>query len=128
MNTTNQHDVEVGTKLRDLRLRYTIKQSDLAIRLAVQRSTVTRYEQGTRGMTVDMLLQIADIFGVPACRLLPDRHQDQPASPVVRSAVQTQPSLEDDAIESIIRVLREHPGLLVDVMTFIEQRMAVQTT
>jgi transcriptional regulator with XRE-family HTH domain len=128
MSTTNQHDVEVGAKLRDLRLRYTIKQSDLAARLAVQRSTVTRYEQGARSMTVDMLLQIADIFGVPACRLLPNRHQEQPASPIVGSAVQTQPSLEDDAIESIIRVLREHPELLVDVMTFIEQRMAVQTT
>ena len=128
MSTINQHDVEVGAKLRDLRLRYTIKQSDLAARLAVQRSTVTRYEQGARGMTVDMLLQIADIFGVPACRLLPNRHQEQPASPVVGSAVQAQPSLEDDAIESIIRVLREHPELLVDVMTFIEQRMAVQTT
>jgi transcriptional regulator with XRE-family HTH domain len=62
----NQHDVEVGAKLRDLRLRYTIKQSDLAGRLAVQRSTITRYEQGLRGMTVDTLLQIADIFGVPA--------------------------------------------------------------
>src|SRR5262245_6305701 len=127
MNTTNQHDVEVGAKLRDLRLRYTIKQSDLAARLAVQRSTVTRYEQGARGMTVDMLLQIADIFGVPACRLLPDRHQEQPIPPVVGSAVSAQRSLEDDALESIIRVLREHPDLIVDVMRLIEQRMSGQT-
>lgn len=126
--TTNQHDVEVGAKLRDLRLSYTIKQSDLAARLGVQRSTVTRYEQGARGMTVDMLLQIADIFGVPACRLLPDRHQEQLASPVAGSADRAQPSLEDGAIESIIRVLRERPELLVDVMIFIEQRMAVQTS
>ena len=128
MMTTSPHDVEVGAKLRDLRLRYTIKQSDLAERLAVQRSTVTRYEQGARGMTVDMLLQIADIFGVPACRLLPDRHQEQPPSSLAGSAVPAQRSLEDDAIESITRVLREHPDLIVDVMSFIEQRMPIQTT
>jgi transcriptional regulator with XRE-family HTH domain len=119
----NQHDVEVGAKLRDLRLRYTIKQSDLAGRLAVQRSTITRYEQGLRGMTVDTLLQIADIFGVPASQLLPDRHQEPPAA---LPAISLSRSLEDDAIESIVRILREHPELIVDVMTLIEQQMPIQ--
>ena len=125
MSIISEHDREVGAKLRDLRLRYTIKQSDLAARLAVQRSTVTRYEQGVRGMTVDMLLQIADIFGVPASRLLPDRHQEPPRLEPTPSA---QRSLEDDAIESIAGVLREHPDLIVDVMRLLEQRMPTQTT
>jgi len=121
----NQHDVEVGAKLRDLRLRYTVKQSDLAMRLGVQRSTITRYEQGLRSLTVDTLLQIADIFGVPACRLLPDRHQEQPA---VAPSVPVPHSLEDDAIESVVRVLRAHPELIVDVMTLIEQRLSIETS
>jgi transcriptional regulator with XRE-family HTH domain len=118
----NQHDFEVGAKLRDLRLRYTIKQSDLAARLTVQRSTITRYEQGLRGMTVDTLLQIADIFGVPASQLLPDRHQQPTAALPVVSPLR---SLEDDAIESIVRILREHPELIVDVMSLIEQQLPV---
>ena len=71
------YDTEVGANLRALRLSYAIKQADLAARLGVQRAAVTRWEQGTRGLTVDMLLRIADTFGVPASRLLPEGHQEK---------------------------------------------------
>ena len=75
------YDAEVGARLRSLRLSYTVKQTDLAARLGVQRAAVTRWEQGTRGLTVDMLLKIADTFGIPASRLLPERHQDTGSAP-----------------------------------------------
>jgi transcriptional regulator with XRE-family HTH domain len=42
------YDAEVGARLRSLRLSYTVKQTDLAARLGVQRAAVTRWEQGTR--------------------------------------------------------------------------------
>ena len=107
------YDAQVGANLRALRLSYTVKQTELATRLGVQRAAVTRWEQGTRGLTVDMLLRIADTFGIPASRLLPERHQDH-ALPADRS-------LEESAIASIAQILRERSDLIVSVMQLIER-------
>jgi transcriptional regulator with XRE-family HTH domain len=120
---SNDYDVEVGAKVRALRLTYTIKQTDLAARLGVQRAAVTRWEQGTRGLTVDMLLRIADTFGIPASRLLPDRHHEV-ATPPARSdqTAVALPSLEESAITSITHLLRERPELIIAVMQLLEQQ------
>ena len=122
-NVIPDYDAEVGANLRALRLSYIVKQTDLAVRLGVQRAAVTRWEQGTRGLTVDMLLQIADTFGVPASRLLPERHREPRAAsePAEQSANMSQ-SLEESAIGSIAQVLRERPELIVAVMEFLEQQ------
>src|SRR5215207_3769087 len=120
---TNDYDAEVGAKVRALRLSYTIKQTDLAARLGVQRAAVTRWEQGTRGLTVDMLLRIADTFGIPASRLLPERHHDAATLPAPLGQVAAAPpSLEESAITSITHLLRERPGLIITVMQFLEQQ------
>ena len=117
------YDVEVGAKVRALRLSYTIKQTDLAARLGVQRAAVTRWEQGTRGLTVDMLLRIADTFGIPASRLLPDRHHEAATQPALfDQAAVALPSLEESAITSISHLLRERPELIIAVMQLLEQR------
>ena len=117
------YDAEVGANLRSLRLSYTVKQTDLAARLGVQRAAVTRWEQGTRGLTVDMLLKIADTFGVPASRLLPTRHQDAGATPAsIEYPVSAPQSLEESAIASITHVLHDRPELIIAVMQFLEQQ------
>jgi len=117
------YDAEVGARLRSLRLSYTVKQTDLAARLGVQRAAVTRWEQGTRGLTVDMLLRIAETFGIPASRLLPERHQDAGSAPTAsEQRVSAPQSLEESAIVSITHVLRERPELIVAVMQFLEQQ------
>jgi transcriptional regulator with XRE-family HTH domain len=117
------YDAEVGAKVRALRLSYTIKQTDLAARLGVQRAAVTRWEQGTRGLTVDMLLRIADTFGIPASRLLPDRHHDPVPLPAqFEQAAVAPPSLEESAITSITHLLRQQPELIIAVMQLLEQQ------
>ena len=117
------YDAEVGARLRSLRLSYTVKQTDLAARLGVQRAAVTRWEQGTRGLTVDMLLRIADTFGIPASRLLPERHQDTGGAPIsLVQPISAPQSLEESAIVSITHVLRERPELIIAVMQFLEQQ------
>jgi transcriptional regulator with XRE-family HTH domain len=117
------YDAEVGAKVRALRLSYTIKQTDLAARLGVQRAAVTRWEQGTRGLTVDMLLRIADTFGIPASRLLPDRHHDSATQPALsEQAAVAPPSLEESAITSITHLLRQQPELIIAVMQLLEQQ------
>src|SRR5690349_24240915 len=123
MSAISDYDAEVGARLRSLRLSYTVKQTDLATRLGVQRSAVTRWEQGTRGLTVDMLLRIADTFGIPASRLLPEHHQDVGATLGLSDQRVFAPlSLEESAIASITRVLRERPELIIAVMQFLEQQ------
>jgi transcriptional regulator with XRE-family HTH domain len=117
------YDAEVGAKVRALRLSYTVKQTDLAARLGVQRAAVTRWEQGTRGLTVDMLLRIADTFGIPASRLLPDPHHEAATlSAPLDQVAAASPSLEESAISSIAQVLRERPELIIAVMQFLEQQ------
>jgi transcriptional regulator with XRE-family HTH domain len=116
------YDAEVGAKLRALRLSYMIKQTDLAARLGVQRAAVTRWEQGTRGLTVDMLLRIADTFGIPASRLLPDRHHEAATQPAVDQTAMAPPSLEESAITSITQLLRERPELIIAVIQLLEQQ------
>ena len=84
---------------------------------------MTRWEQGTRGLTVDMLLRIADTFGIPASRLLPERHQDTSHAPAsLEQRVSAPPSLEESAIVSIAHVLRERPELIIAVMQVLEQQ------
>jgi transcriptional regulator with XRE-family HTH domain len=117
------YDAQIGANLRALRLSYTVKQTDLAGRLGVQRAAVTRWEQGTRGLTVDMLLRIADTFGIPASRLLPERHREPGAAPIsAEQRAKVPPSLEESAIASIAQVLRERPELIIAVMQFLEQQ------
>ena len=123
VSTLPDYDAEVGTNLRALRLSYTVKQTDLAARLGVQRAAVTRWEQGTRGLTVAMLLRIADTFGIPASRLLPDRHREPGAGAAPEAQqVEAPRSLEESAIASIAQVLRERPELIVGVIQFLEQQ------
>jgi transcriptional regulator with XRE-family HTH domain len=124
MSTTPpDYDAQIGANLRTLRLSYTVKQTDLAARLGVQRAAVTRWEQGTRGLTVGMLLRIADTFGIPASRLLPEHHRELGAAAASTEQHTTAPqSLEESAIASIAQVLRERPELIVAVMQFLEQQ------
>lgn len=113
--TTEPHpyDGEVGAQLRAVRLRAVVKQAELAAVLGVQRAAVTRWEQGTRGLSVAMLLTIADRFGVPAQELLPARYHAAPPAPPAPSTP------EDGAIASIVRVLRERPELIVGALDYL---------
>src|SRR5256885_1911466 len=72
------HDAFVGRALREARLNRHIKQSELAQALNVTRSTITRWESGTRPMAVSTLLTIAELLEVPASMLLPEQHQLSP--------------------------------------------------
>ena len=112
------HDQEVGAKLRELRLRYVLKQEELAQVLGVKHAAISRWERGARGLTVAMLLTIAERFGIPAAELLPERHRASPASPPV-----SHHTPEDAAVHRVVHLLRTRPDLLLQVMAFIEQQV-----
>ena len=115
---------EIGQRLRAMRLRYLIRQRDLAERIGVQTPAISRWEGGSRGLSVATLLAIAETLGVPAAELLPTQHQrSAPAS-----EPQQAPSLEESAIASIAAVLRQRPDLIVDIMDVIERKQFDEVT
>ena len=53
-----------GLRLKTLRESQGLTQNDLAIRLNTARSTITAYENETNEPSIDMLIEISNIFGV----------------------------------------------------------------
>lgn len=56
--------------IKDIRLRKGLTQSDVATALGVSSVVYSRYETGKRQPSIDMLIQMADIFGVTVDFLL----------------------------------------------------------
>ena len=57
-------------RIRELRQQMGWRQEDLAARLNTKRQTVGNYETGERGIDVDTINQLCDIFGCTADYLL----------------------------------------------------------
>lgn len=56
--------------IKDIRLRKGLTQSDVAAALGVSSVVYSRYETGKRQPSIDILIQMADIFGVTVDFLL----------------------------------------------------------
>jgi len=57
-------------RIKELRLQNGWLQSDLATRLNTKPQTVSHYEKGDRGLDVETIFRLCDIFGVSADYLL----------------------------------------------------------
>lgn len=57
-------------RIRNLRLQKGWRQADLATVMSTTRQSVARYETGERGLDVDTICQLCDIFGCTADYLL----------------------------------------------------------
>lgn len=126
--TLPPNDVVVGRALRELRLSLHIKQSELARALNVTRATVTRWENGTRPMSVSTLLALAELLGAPASLLLPEQHR--PAAPdagKTPAAPERQPAGQP-AIRAIEQVLEVRPELIPTVIALLETLVADDAT
>lgn len=66
-------------RIKELRLKNGWLQSDLALRLNTKPQTVSRYEKGERGLDVETLFQLCDIFDCTADYLLGRSDVAQPA-------------------------------------------------
>lgn len=60
----------VMNRIRELRQARGLKQTDLAEALSTTRQAVSRYETGERGLDVETIFAICDLFGVTADYLL----------------------------------------------------------
>jgi transcriptional regulator with XRE-family HTH domain len=110
------YDQQTGQQLRNLRHDYVLKQSQVAERLGVQPAAITRWENGTRSMTVETLLRIADLFGVRGYVLLPPQHQP-PAESDSASALDP----VDEFAARIATILRQRPDLANRVLNVLNE-------
>ena len=61
-----------GEKLRTLRQRHQLTLRELGDRLAVSNTFVLSIEQGKKSPNAEMIIKIADVFGVTADQLMRD--------------------------------------------------------
>lgn len=69
--------VIIGERIKDLRKKSKLTQTELANMLGVTKSTVAAYENNTRLPSYDVLLKMARIFKVSTDYLLTGRRNDQ---------------------------------------------------
>ncbi len=63
--------LEVGTRIRDVRLSQEMTQESLALRSGVTRNVLIDVEHGRRGLLFERLLDIAEALEVAPAELLP---------------------------------------------------------
>jgi len=77
--------VSVGQRIRATREALGWTQSDLAARLGRTQTAVSYWESGRRGLSLDDLVDVARVLGVPSAELLPDRHGRPPLPALLRA-------------------------------------------
>lgn len=116
--TGNALHHQIGAALRQARLARGVTQDDLARLLAVDRVTISRYERGTRPLPLAALLQIATYLEQPASALLPPEHQAPMPTPAPP---------EQAAVQTVVRVLTDHPELVPTVLDLLETMLAAES-
>jgi transcriptional regulator with XRE-family HTH domain len=104
----------VGTALRAIRVARGVTQEDLARLLGVDRVTISRYEAGTRPMTIPTLLHLATFLDVPPNDLLAGISAQTQQETAHETSIQT---LD---MRWIIRTLLAHPTLVGIVKAFLQ--------
>ncbi len=64
-------DAQIGAAIRTARMQSGIKQEQLAVAIGIDRTTLSNYERGSRGIPVGVLVQIAYELRVPLSALVP---------------------------------------------------------
>ena len=67
--------VLLGKKLKDLRNKYRLTQTELASQIGVTKSTVAAYENDSRTPSYEVLIKLADVFKVSIDSLLSNRSE-----------------------------------------------------
>jgi transcriptional regulator with XRE-family HTH domain len=97
-------DVRVGAAIRAGRLRAGIKQEELAVAIGLDRTTLSRYEAGSRSVPIGALLQIAYVLRAPLSELIPGARAMEAAWSDSTDKEQ-QPEVQE-----IMRALNSHPN------------------
>lgn len=67
----------IGEKIRELRKKHRYSQRQLADMLGVAQTAVSGWETGARGISLDVVMQIAALLGEPTSAFLPEQTDTQ---------------------------------------------------
>lgn len=67
--------VLLGSKIRELRIKYNLTQAELAKQVGVSKATVTAYEGDLRQPSYDVLIKLANVFKVSIDSLVLNRSE-----------------------------------------------------
>jgi len=101
-------DARVGAAIRAGRLRAGIKQEELAAAIGLDRTTLSRYEAGSRSVPISALLQIAYVLRAPLSELIPGAR-------AMEAAWSSTDSVQPPAIQDIVRALNIHPNWIAQM-------------
>ncbi len=88
---------DFGVVLKQLRKSHNLTQEELGLRIGLSKAVVSKYENGMGYPTFDMLIQIADYFGVTTDYLLG----------VAKNKTIDVSSLNETQIETVQRIIAE---------------------
>jgi transcriptional regulator with XRE-family HTH domain len=112
-------DARLGAAIREARLEAGYTQEEVARVLKVTPATIARYELGIRRLSVGTLLQIAAALDMPLSQLVPGAEQlERTISPALPESPQQR------AVQTVVRVLEEHPDVMAKVLETIEAALA----
>jgi Zn-dependent peptidase ImmA (M78 family)/transcriptional regulator with XRE-family HTH domain len=109
---------ELGQRLADARKRRSLTQQDAATVLDVSRTTIVAMEKGTRRVTADELLRLAELFDAELSDLLRSELADVNLSVQFRKLLEAEPLFEPDkrsALDEAIDELQRHAVQYVEL-------------
>jgi transcriptional regulator with XRE-family HTH domain len=105
-------DAQVGAAIRTERMRAGLKQEELATAVGIDRTTLSRYESGSRSVPIGLLVQIAYVLRAPLSEIVPG------ARPMEQAWGTGQPPLTPGLV-TITRVIAERPDLAPQMLEFL---------
>ena len=100
---TNDIDIAVGARIRNLRLRSELSQTSLGDFIGVTFQQVQKYENGTNRISASRLVQLANLFGVPVAAFYSEVVADD-ARPTKRTRAST--NLDDADLNRLVRAFQ----------------------
>jgi transcriptional regulator with XRE-family HTH domain len=110
MAATSDQRAALGQRIKAARLARLLTQREVAERAGIGRDALAKYETGARGIGVDELMRLAAALRTPVAALLGE------APP----AAAAQPPTLAPPLDTIVRILTEHPDFTPQVLEMLE--------
>lgn len=105
-------DARVGALIRAERMRAGLKQEELATALGIDRTTLSRYEAGSRSTPIGVLIQIAYVLRAPLSELVPGARPQEHAWGEASAPL-------PPGVDTIVRTIAQRPDLTPQVLEFL---------
>jgi transcriptional regulator with XRE-family HTH domain len=109
-------EVRIGSTIRAARMRVGMKQEELAAAIGIDRTTLSNYERGSRGIPIGVLLYIAYALRMPLSELIPRARAMEQAWAI------PDPQLSP-SVQRIVQTLTKRPDLAPQVEEFLSLLM-----